>query len=201
MNESKAIAFFDFDGTITNRDIFWDYTFFRLKNGLSVLKVIYAIPDFALYLTKVLNNEQAKQSIFSKLFKNESLDVFNHSVEKYYQSNLNKRIKKDALDRINWHKNSNQTVCLVSANFDLILQKFAKDNQMQLISTQIQVENNLITGQFATRNCYGEEKTVRIKAAFPNLNSYSRIYAYGDSKGDLQMLDLATEKFYRFFKK
>ncbi len=201
MSESKIIAFFDFDGTITNRDIFWDFTFFRLKNGLSVLKVIRALPDFALYLGKILNNEQAKQRIFSKLFKDESLDSFNNSVEKYYKSYLHKRIKKDALDRINWHKNSMHQVCIVSANFDLILQKFVQSNQIQLISTQIQVEDDLITGKFATRNCYGEEKAIRIKSAFPNLNSYTKIYAYGDSKGDLQMLDLATEKFYCFFKK
>jgi phosphatidylglycerophosphatase C len=201
MNESKTIAFFDFDGTITNRDIFWDFTFFRLKNGLSVLKVIQAIPDFTLYLAKLLNNEQAKQRIFSKLFKGETLDVFNNSVENYYQSDLFKRIKKDALDRINWHKNSNHTICIVSANFDLVLQNFAKANQMQLISTQIEVEYNLITGKFSTRNCYGEEKAIRIRKAFPDLNSYTKIYVYGDSKGDLQMLDLATEKFYCFFKK
>lgn len=200
MNESKVIAFFDFDGTITNRDIFWDYTFFRLKYGLSVSKVAKSIPDFALYLAKILNNEQAKQRIFSKLFKNESLDFFNQTVEEYYQYYLFKRIKKDALNRINWHKNSKHTVCIVSANFDLILQKFAQSNQLQLISTKLQVENNLITGKFATRNCYGQEKVNRIKTAFPDLNSYAQIYAYGDSKGDLEMLDLATEKFYCFFK-
>ncbi len=201
MNENKVIAFFDFDGTITNRDIFWDFTFFRLKGGLSVFKVANCVPDFALYLAKVLNNEQAKQRIFSKLFKDEPLDVFNKSVEKYYQNYLNKRIKKDALDRINWHKNSKHTVCIVSANFDLLLQKFAQSNQLKLISTKIQVEDNLINGKFATRNCYGEEKAIRIKASFPDLDSYTKIYAYGDSKGDLQMIGLATEKFYCFFKK
>ncbi|MEX8546712.1 MAG: HAD-IB family hydrolase [Mucilaginibacter sp.] len=201
MNENKVIAFFDFDGTITNRDIFWDFTFFRLKNGLSVLKVVKALPDFALYLAKVLNNEQAKQRIFSKLFKDESLDSFNNSVEKYHQTHIYKRVKKDALDRIKWHKNSMHQVCIVSANFDLILHKFAQANQIRLISTQIQVENNLITGKFATRNCYGEEKVSRIKSIFPDINSYTKIFAYGDSKGDLQMLDLATEKFYCFFKK
>ncbi|MVN21863.1 HAD-IB family hydrolase [Mucilaginibacter arboris] len=201
MNESKSIAFFDFDGTITNRDIFWDYTFFRLKNGLSFFKLIKSIPDFTLYLFKVLNNEQAKQRIFGKLFKGETIIFFNRTVSSYYASYLYKRIKKDALDRINWHKNSNHTVCIVSANFDLLLQDFAENNKLKLIATRLQIENNIITGKFATRNCYGIEKANRIKDIFPDLNSYSQIYAYGDSKGDLEMLELASEKFYCFFKK
>lgn len=201
MNESKAIAFFDFDGTITNRDIFWDFLFFRIRNGLSLLKLLSCVPDFSLYLIKVYNNEKAKQRIFSKVFKDQSVDNFSASVQKYYTSDLHKRIKKEALAKILWHKNSKHIVCIVSANFDLILNDFADENQIELISTQLDVENNLITGKFKTPNCYRAEKVNRIKQKFPDLNSYTKIYAYGDSKGDREMLALATDPYYCYFKK
>lgn len=201
MNESNTIAFFDFDGTITNRDIFWDYLFYRLKNGLSPLKAIFCVPEFVLYLIKVLNNEKAKQLIFSKLFKGESVENFKSSIQKYYKTNLAKRIKKDALEKILWHKNSNHIVCIVSANFDLILNQFAKENDIELLSTQLDIENKILTGKFKTPNCYGLEKVNRIKKRFLTLNSYTQIYAYGDSKGDREMLALATDPYYCYFKK
>jgi len=200
MNENKVIAFFDFDGTITNRDIFWDYLFFRLKTGLSPFKVVYGIPELVLYLLKVLNNEQAKQIIFGKLFKGESAGFFKAKIDKYYVTHFPDRIRKDAMDRILWHKRSNHLVCIVSANFDLILHRFATENKIKCISTELDVENNILTGKFKTPNCYGLEKVDRIKEMFPDLNSYPQIYAYGDSRGDTEMLALATDPYYCFFK-
>lgn len=201
MNENKAIAFFDFDGTITNRDIFWDYLFYRLKNGLSPVKLFKSFPIFALYLLKVHNNEKAKQLIFSTLFKSESVDYFENSIKTYYQTTLKNRLKKDALTKILWHKNSMHQVFIVSANFDLIVQQFAKEQSIGLISTQLNIEDNTITGKFITPNCYGPEKVNRIKKEVSDLDSYTKIYAYGDSKGDREMLALATDPYYRYFKK
>lgn len=201
MNENKTIAFFDFDGTITNRDIFWDYLFYRLKTGLSPKKLIYSFPFFALYLIKVLNNEKAKQLIFSQLFKGESVRFFKSTVQKYYETNFKIRLKKDALTQILWHKNSMHQVYIVTANFDLIVQQFAKEQSIGLISTQLDIENDTITGKFASPNCYGIEKVNRIKKAVRNLNSFTKIYAYGDSKGDREMLALATDPYFCYFKK
>ena len=201
MKENKVIAFFDFDGTITNRDIFWDYLFFRLKHGLSVLKLLKCIPYFTLYLTRILNNEQAKQTIFSTLFKGETKAFFNSTISKYYAINLYKRVKVEALDRIYWHKRSIHTVCIVSANFDLIVNEFARQHNLELICTILDVKNGILTGRFETANCYGIEKVKRIKEQFSDLDSYSQIYAYGDSKGDTDMLALATDPYYCVFKK
>jgi len=199
MNENKAIAFFDFDGTITNRDIFWDYLFYRLKNGLSLLKLIYGFPVFALYLIKVLNNEKAKQLIFSQLFSGETVEYFSATVQKYYQSNLNLRLRKEALTKILWHKNSMHQIYIVTANFDLIVQQFAAEQKIGYISTELDIQNNILSGKFKTPNCYGAEKVNRIKEAVSNLDSFTKIYAYGDSKGDREMLALATDAFYRKF--
>ncbi len=199
MKEIKTIAFFDFDGTITNRDIFWDYLFYRLKTGLSPLKLIYGFPVFTLYLIKVLNNEKAKQSIFSQLFSGETVEYFSTTVQKYYQSKLNIRLRKDALTKILWHKNSMHQIYMVTANFDLIVQQFAAEQGIEYISTELDIQNNILSGKFKTPNCYGAEKVNRIKKAIPNLDSFAKIYAYGDSKGDREMLALATDPFYRKF--
>ena len=70
---------------------------------------------------------------------------------------------------------------------------------MELIATKLASENNRLTGKFATKNCSGVEKLNRIKENY-NLDNYKTIYAYGNSKGDKEMLTIADKKFYKYFK-
>ena len=43
------------------------------------------------------------------------------------------------------------------------------------------------------------EKGNRVKEAY-NLDDYDRIYAYGDSRGDKELLELADKSFYKPFR-
>lgn len=200
MKDNKTIAFFDFDGTITDRDIFWDYVLFRLKNGLSLIKVLRCLPDLFLFFCKALDNETAKQRIFSNMFKGETLEAFKMSIDEYSRQCLHRRVRADAHKQIMWHKAQRHEVCIVSANFNLLLKGFAAEYQVNLISTELLISNEMITGEFKTANCYGKEKVKRINYNYPNLDKYAAIYGYGDSKGDSEMLSMATHKYYRFFK-
>ena len=66
-----------------------------------------------------------------------------------------------------------------------------------LISTELKVENGKLTGKFLP-NCNGYEKVKRIKEKY-NLSEYKEIHVFGNSKGDLPMLELGTHKYYKFF--
>lgn len=198
MNESKVIAFFDFDGTITKRDIFWDYILYRLKNGLSVFKIAACGPTLLKFFLKLTDNETAKQKVFGYLFRGERLDSFENSVTDYFTNYFHRQLRSDAMARLQWHKDQQHIVCVVSANFDLLIKRFADEQNIIFLSTQVEVADNAITGRFATPNCYGPEKIRRIKAAFTDIESYET-YAYGDSRGDREMLDLCKHKFYKYF--
>lgn len=50
----------------------------------------------------------------------------------------------------------------------------------------------------ASCDCYGEEKVRSTRASY-NLDEFDHIYAYGDSKGDNAMPDLAHERYYKHF--
>ena len=56
-----------------------------------------------------------------------------------------------------------------------------------------------MTGNFLSRNCYGEEKVRRLLELEPNRNSYI-LYAYGDSKGDKELIEFADKGWYNKFK-
>jgi phosphoserine phosphatase len=57
--------------------------------------------------------------------------------------------------------------------------------------------NPCFTGRFLTPNCYAQEKVNRILAAYPELETdRSSVYvtAFGDSRGDKEMLEFADER-------
>ncbi|MCZ6166669.1 hypothetical protein O6B35_01880 [Campylobacter ureolyticus] len=48
------------------------------------------------------------------------------------------------------------------------------------------------------KNCYAKEKVRRIKETF-DLSKFDKIIAYGDSRGDKEMIEFADEGYYKFF--
>ena len=64
--------------------------------------------------------------------------------------------------------------------------------------TMVGVADGVLTGRFITKNCYGEEKVNRLLQLFPERTQYWLV-AYGDSRGDTQLLDFANEGYYKPF--
>ena len=76
---------------------------------------------------------------------------------------------------------------------------------LEVIGTEVETHHGLLTGRFSTPNCYGEEKVRRISQALtitkgeakpvvvPFDRTHYYIVAYGDSRGDKQMLAFADE--------
>ena len=57
----------------------------------------------------------------------------------------------------------------------------------------------MVTGQSLTPNCYGIEKVKRLRKVFPDL-ARRHVIAYGDSKGDRELLAIAAEAHYKPFR-
>jgi HAD superfamily phosphoserine phosphatase-like hydrolase len=88
---------------------------------------------------------------------------------------------------------------VVSASVECWLGPWCDKNGLDLIGTQLEIKDNRVTGKLLSKNCYGKEKVNRIRERY-DLNSFDFIYAYGDSRGDDEMLELAQEKYYKPFR-
>lgn len=88
-------------------------------------------------------------------------------------------------------------VLIVSASIDNWVQPFFPE--VKVLGTQIEVINGMLTGRFLTKNCYGQEKVNRILSLYPNRTDY-HLTAYGDSRGDKEMLAFADESYYKPFR-
>lgn len=193
------IAFFDFDGTITNKDSLADFIIFSVGSKNYYWGLFVNSPTLVLFLLKLLPNQEAKEKLFSYYFRGWRINRFQKIADEYSNTQINKIIRPEAIEKIEWHQKQGHKVVIVSASIENWLQSWCAQNNLQLIATKLEIRNNKITGSFSSPNCHGKEKTIRIKNTF-NLSEYENIFAYGDSNGDKQMLDLANFKFMKPFR-
>ena len=193
-----SIAFFDFDGTISDKDSMVEFIKFAVGKYRYYYCLLKLSPILLLYSLRIISNNIAKEKLFSSYFKGWYVEEFEKLAEKYSELELNKIIKPSAIDKIKWHQEQGHKVVVVSASIGSWLKKWCELYQIELIATQLEFKNGKLTGRFATKNCYGIEKVNRIKAQF-DLTKYEQIYAYGDSAGDKEMLAISTHPHYKLF--
>ena len=192
------LALFDFDGTITTGDSYFHFIKYCFGSGRFLLNGLVCSPWLLGFKLGLIPNYRAKQRVTTQYFKGMSKEQFNSLAENYVKEKLNGMLRSEAMKKLLWHYHQGDRIIVVSATFEDYLKIWCKQHELEVIATRLEWENNKITGNFDTLNCYGPEKVNRIKQVV-NLSDYEQIYAYGDSRGDKEMLEIADKKFYKQF--
>lgn len=192
------ITFFDFDGTITTKDSLADFIKFAVGKFNYYKGLLILSPILIPYILKLVPNDVAKEKLISHFFKGWDINRFQQISNNYALEKIDKIIRPNAMEKIKWHQQQGHEIVIVSASMENWLIAWCEKNYINLISTKLEVKDNKLTGRFSTLNCHGIEKVSRIKELY-NLEDYEVIYAYGDSKGDKEMLNIADEKYYKYF--
>lgn len=198
-NSGSAIAFFDFDGTITSRDTLAEIIKFskgkmRYYTGLLILS-----PVLIAYKLKLLSNHKAKEIMLQYFFNGTLLSDFNAVCKGFTKIKLPSLLRKKALQEIRKHIENKTKVVVVSASPVNWVKPWCDQYNLDCIATCLEVKNDTITGRISGSNCSGQEKVNHITSTY-TLKAYSDIYAYGDTSGDLPMLALSTHKFFKPFR-
>jgi phosphatidylglycerophosphatase C len=192
------ITFFDFDGTITTKDSLADFVKFAVGKQNYYLGLLVLSPLLIRYIFNFVSNNVAKEKLLYHFFNGWNIIRFQQISDKYGLERIDKIIRPKAIEKIKWHQQKGHEVVIVSASMENWLIAWCQKNNLNLISTKLEVKDNLLTGRFLTLNCNGIEKVNRIKEKYC-LEDYGVIYAYGDSKGDKEMLSIADKKYYKKF--
>ena len=195
---SQSLVLFDFDGTLTNRNSLFE--FLKFSKGLCVYYIGLAIllPLFILFFLGLINAQALKERVLSYFFKNYSEKKWIELCEIFAEKKIPSLLRKSGLEKLKIHQAENSKILVVSASFEDYLKPWTKKMGLECLATQIEVSECALTGKIKGVNCNGLEKVKRIKE-FLSVETFSPIYAYGDSKGDLPMLALADFKFYNTF--
>jgi HAD superfamily hydrolase (TIGR01490 family) len=192
----KKIYAFDFDGTLTTKDTLIE--FIRYAKGSMALGLGFMRYAHLLVLMKIglYPNYKAKQKVFAHFFKDTTLDDFN-ALCKAFAASSSHLLRPNAIEAINHAIKEGSEVLIVSASIDNWVQPFFP--QVKVVGTQIEVIDGKLTGRFLSKNCYGQEKVNRILSLYPNRQDY-HLTAYGDSRGDREMLAFADESYFKPFR-
>ena len=193
------IALFDFDGTITTDDSLIKFIRFVVGDVKFIWGMTLLSPMLAAYKLKFIPNYKAKQYMLSYFFKGMSDEKFMQVANEYSLKHIKIILRPKAMEKITWHKEQGHKVVIVSASIECWLKPWCDENNLDLIATKLEMIDGIVTGKFLTKNCYGIEKTNRVQELY-NLSDYDHIYAYGDSSGDKELLELANESFYKPFR-
>lgn len=195
----KGIAFFDFDGTITTKDSYFEFLIYCFGWKAVIAEAAKTVPIVISYIFHFCDNETAKQSITRNFFRGMEEEKFDKLCKGFEATRLNRILRPKAIEKIRWHRQQGHELYIVSASFRKYLQYFADRYGMKVLATELEVVDGRLTGWFGSRNCWGPEKIERINRAIPDLDTYDDIYGYGDSKGDKIMLEICTHQGYKVF--
>ena len=194
MNDMKRnIAAFDFDGTLTTRDSFLAFIKWACGPVSYYAGFLSSAPQLILMLLHLYPNWKAKERIFAHFFKGWQYSWF-RALGEEFASVLDTMRNEATIQRLQEHVERGDTVYIVSASMpEWITPWCSKLGVNHVLATEVEVDDNgRLTGRFKTPNCFGQEKVNRLLQAEPHREDYL-LTAYGDSRGDRELLALADE--------
>ena len=190
------LALFDFDGTITTREPMRDFMYRAVPpRRLACGKVLLA-PWVAGYRLGLVSGTAARAAIVRFGFAGVALDAVRNHGAAFATDLLPAVLRPEAMARIRWHRDQGDTVVVVSGALDFYLAPWCHAHGLALICSTLEHRDGRLTGRYLGAQCVGEEKARRVRAAY-DLACYGNVYAYGDTREDLPLLDLAHRRFYR----
>ena len=190
---------FDFDGTLTRRDTLIEFIRFAKGDKAFLLCFLRYSPLLVLMKLGLYPNWKAKQRVFSHCFRGMAVDTFN-SLCSRFACDKARLMRPKGMKKLREVLAEGGKVVVVSASVNNWVEPFfAGIGGVYVVGTIVEEREGVLTGRFLTKNCYGEEKVTRLLQLFPERTQYW-LTAYGDSRGDFELLDFANESYYRPFK-
>lgn len=196
------VAVFDFDGTITTTDVLLPFLYHWNGVAASCSQMALLTPYFLGFITGAISRQTLKEALAHRLFAGRKSAELRTAGEAFANSpTLARMMRKEALQKIRWHREQGHRLILASAAFELYLPFWGPLHGFSdVICTRLAVTPaGEMTGSLLGNNCWGAEKVHRLEALLGPREGYT-VYAYGNSRGDRELLDWADFGAYKPFK-
>lgn len=195
----RLVAAFDFDGTLTLGDTLLRFMRHTLGRRRLLVALFLTAPWLALYALRLYPNYRAKQRLFARCFAGYTTIAFEKAALRFAESYAPRLLRPEAISTLQHLQEQGATIYIVSASMEAWVRPFLKQiPNLTFLTTQPEIIKGHLTGRFVGANCYGAEKVRRLLAAAPDREAY-KLLAFGDSRGDRELLALADESYYRCF--
>lgn len=196
----QVVAVFDVDGTLLRGDCLWMAA--RRSRGPmgQLFSVLACLPWLILWQLRVVSTGRFKEQtiaafgICAAVNRAQAQDLD----ETWLLPQLQRNLRTEALERLRWHQVRGDRVLLCSASPRLLLQPLADWLGVELLCTELGQVQGHWHPRLISPNCKGAEKVRRLTQHLGPLEGLT-IEAYGDSKGDRELLQAAAVPHYRSF--
>ena len=191
------LALFDFDGTITTREMYADFIQDAVEpRRLRIGKVLLA-PLLAGYRLGVVSPGILRAAIVRIGFSGVDEEKVRAAGQRFADGILQAVLRPEAMQRIAWHKARGDEVVVVSGALDLYLAPWCHQRGLALLCSALESRQGVLTGRYLGRQCVGREKPRRVLERY-DLADFGEVHAYGDTVEDLDLLAIASRKSYRW---
>ena len=193
-----VVAAFDFDGTLTRRDTLLPFLRYMLGTTAVMRHALILAPTLAAYCLGMLRNDIAKERVLAQTLGGMAMGKLRDKAAQFAEHQLPGLMRPEAMRRFDWHKKQGHRCIIISASLDLYVKPWAIQAGFdEVLASRLEMlADDRITGKLLGENCFGAEKVRRLEALLGARSSYT-LYAYGDSRGDKELLATADYAFYR----
>ena len=198
--EPVEIVVFDFDGTITTDDTFRLFLRYYAGNLKWAANILLLMPIFIGYGLKAVDRNQAKIHVTRRFFKNAPIAKLNARAAEFAKEIIPTLIRPQAQTCLDSKKANLESLYICSASIAPYLRAWGKSQNIHnILATELETDGDRYTGEIKGWNIWGEGKIRRILAEFAP-HPVKIMEAYGDSRGDREMLHAAEASFFRPFR-
>lgn len=191
MSGGRRVAAFDLDGTLTRRDCVTP--FLRLAGG-SGLWLALARHAPAVVASLARRDRDRLKELAATALRGRSAAEIDALGRTYAETIVQGNLRTDTPARLAWHRARGDVTLIVSASFETYVAPLGVILGVDdVLCTRLEVgADGALTGRLDGPNCRGPEKARRLDAwlAEHELDE-AELWAYGDSKGDDELLALA----------
>jgi len=192
----RKIAAFDFDGTLTQKDTFLQFVKFAVGRRRFTLGFLLHAPLLIFMKLGLYPNWKAKRKVFAYFFKGMNYDEF-AKLGRDFADVIDTFTRQRTLSILKTHIGNGDKTFVISASVDEWVRPWCERQGIRnVLDTLAEIDSDgRLSGRFISNNCYGQEKVNRLLEVEPDRNSYI-LYAYGDSRGDKELLAFADKGIY-----
>ncbi|WP_061946033.1 HAD-IB family hydrolase [Collimonas pratensis] len=188
---------FGLSGTITSADSLRDFVLYAVGHGRFAAGAIRASPWLLGLLAGVCGRGEAKARFLAATVGGMEQARLEELARDFAVRRLPAMVRPEMLARIAEHKRLSHRLVLVSASPSLYLKHWAENAGFDtVLATELAFRDERFSGTLASSNCWGPQKVQRLQHWFDHRPPQA-LYAYGDSRGDREMLALADHAWLR----
>ena len=202
--KSRPVAAFDFDGTLLAGDTLMILHRLLRSPWGQLIDGLQLLPDLLLWKSGQRSTDWFKQMFLRLILDQRMCNRSAKQNEMLYGLTLANalwdRLRPEALARLEWHRQQGHRLIIISASPRLLVQPIADRLSVELIATETNKPCHTETIRLISANCKGQQKVERLKDCLQQTLEHLELHAYGDSRGDRELLRCATHPHWRSFK-